>query len=119
MENLDNNLFECDYLVLIRSKALWQIDMSTSKAEDRDVSERKLLVDDIERIRQVLHTGAAAKLSSDEEEEEESDEDGQEGCREDFIGLWIMPCFGVVNACLNFEAVPAFLYWHCAFHMFV
>ena len=64
--------------------------MSTSKAEDRDVSERKLLVDDIERIRQVLHTsrsGAAAKLSSDEEEEEESDEDGQEGCREVFLGL--------------------------------
>ncbi|KAM7449052.1 Myblike DNAbinding domain-containing protein [Porites harrisoni] len=60
--------------------------MSTSKAEDRDVSERKLLVDDIERIRQVLHTGAASKLSSDEEEEEESDEDGQEGCREVFLG---------------------------------
>lgn len=61
--------------------------MSTSKAEDRDVSERKLLVDDIERIRQVLHTGAASKLSFDEEEEEESDEDGQEGCREVFLGL--------------------------------
>ena len=63
--------------------------MSTSKAEDRDVSERKLLVDDIERIRQVLHTsGVDAKLSSDEEEEEVSDEDGQEGHRREvFLGL--------------------------------
>ena len=77
--------------------------MSTSKAEDRDVTERKLLVDDIERIRQVLHTsGAAAKLSSDEEEEEESDDDGQEGRREVFLGLWIIPCVGVVKVCLNF-----------------
>lgn len=74
---------------MIRGKALLEIDMSTPKAEDRDVSERKLLVDDIERIRQVLHTsGAAAKLSSDEEEEEVSDEDGQEGHhREVFLGL--------------------------------
>ena len=54
--------------------------MNTLSSEDGDASERELLVDDIQRIRQVLHisAGSSNKLCSDEEEEEDSDEEDEE-----------------------------------------
>lgn len=54
--------------------------MSMLRSEDGDVSERELLVDDIQRIREVLHISAGHdnKLSSDEEEDEESEEEDEE-----------------------------------------
>ena len=68
--------------------------MSALNAEDGDASERDLLVDDIQRIREVLHiSGAADRLSSDEEEEDEESEDDEEKldkreeCREHLLGL--------------------------------
>ena len=47
--------------------------MNSLSSEDGDASERELLVDDIQRIREVLDisAGLSNKLSSDEEEEEE------------------------------------------------
>ncbi|KAJ7394000.1 hypothetical protein OS493_003671 [Desmophyllum pertusum] len=51
--------------------------MNTLRSEDGNASERELLVDDIQRIREVLHisAGRANKLSSDEEEGEGSEEE--------------------------------------------
>lgn len=72
--------------------------MNTLSSEDGDASERELLVDDIQRIREVLHisAGHTNKLSSDEEEgegsEEEDEEDDERGENEEgsLIGmLWI------------------------------
>lgn len=72
--------------------------MNTLSSEDGDASERELLVDDIQRIREVLHisAGRTNKLSSDEEEgegsEEEDEEDDERGENEEgsLIGmLWI------------------------------
>ena len=71
--------------------------MSTLKSDDGDASERELLVDDIQRIRQVLHISAggasADKLSSDEEgegsEEEDEEDDEREKNQEDsLIGVF-------------------------------
>lgn len=64
--------------------------MSTLITEDSDASERELLVDDIQRIREVLHiSGGADKISSDEEgdDESEEDEDEPENCEQRLIGL--------------------------------
>ncbi|KAL9985551.1 hypothetical protein ACROYT_G007972 [Oculina patagonica] len=54
--------------------------MSTLRSEDGDASERELLVDDIQRIREVLHisAGRAGELTSDEEEDEGSEEEDEE-----------------------------------------
>jgi len=54
--------------------------MNTLSSEDGDASERELLVDDIQRIREVLHisAGRSNKLSSDEEEGEDSGEEDEE-----------------------------------------
>lgn len=54
--------------------------MNTLRSEDGNASERELLVDDIQRIREVLHisAGRANKLSSDEEEGEGSEEEQEE-----------------------------------------
>ena len=67
--------------------------MNTLRAGDGDASERELLVDDIKRIREVLHISAGAdKLSSDEEgdegsEEDEEQDDEPEKCGQSLIGL--------------------------------
>ena len=69
--------------------------MSTLRTEDGDASERELLVDDIQRIREVLHiSGGANKFSSDEEgddgsEEDEEGEDEPEKLGESLIGLYM------------------------------
>lgn len=55
--------------------------MSTLRSEDGDASERELLVDDIQRIREVLHISADRPdelSSSDEEEGEGSEEEHEE-----------------------------------------
>lgn len=54
--------------------------MNSLSSEDGDASERELLVDDIQRIREVLDisAGLSNKLSSDEEEEEEDSEEEDE-----------------------------------------
>ena len=54
--------------------------MNSLSSEDGDASERELLVDDIQRIREVLDisAGLSNKLSSDEEEEEEDSEQEDE-----------------------------------------
>lgn len=54
--------------------------MNTLSSEDGDASERELLVDDIQRIREVLHisAGRSNKLSSDEEEGEDSGDEDEE-----------------------------------------
>lgn len=59
--------------------------MNSLSSEDGDASERELLVDDIQRIREVLDisAGRSNKLSSDEEEEEEEGEDSGEEDEED------------------------------------
>ena len=61
--------------------------MNSLSSEDGDASERELLVDDIQRIRQVLDisAGLSNKLSSDEEEEEEEDS-GEEDEEDDERG---------------------------------
>ncbi|XP_068710589.1 myb-like protein X isoform X2 [Montipora foliosa] len=54
--------------------------MSIPRTDDSDASERELLVDDIQRIREVLHTSSCAgKISSDDDEEEEEEEEDEEG----------------------------------------
>ena len=71
--------------------------MNTLSSEDGDASERELLVDDIQRIREVLHisAGRTNRISSDEEgegSEEEDEEDDERGENEEgsLIGmLWI------------------------------
>lgn len=66
--------------------------MNALSSEDGDASERELLVDDIQRIREVLHisAGRSNKLSSDEEEDEEDDEQG-ENEESSLIGvLWMV-----------------------------
>ena len=73
--------------------------MNSLSSEDGDASERELLVDDIQRIRQVLDisAGLSNKLSSDEEEEEEDsgeedEEDDERGENEESsqIGVFWM-----------------------------
>lgn len=67
--------------------------MSTPNTEDGEASERELLVDDIQRLREVLHiSGGTDKESSDEEvddgsEEDEEDEDEPQKCGESQTGL--------------------------------
>ena len=67
--------------------------MSTLKRQDGEASERELLVDDIQRIREVLHiSGVTDKISSDEEaddgsEEDEEDEDEPQKRGESLTGL--------------------------------
>ena len=66
--------------------------MSTPNTEDGEASERELLVDDIQRLREVLHiSGGTDKISSDEEvegsEEDEEDEDEPQKCGESLTGL--------------------------------
>lgn len=59
--------------------------MNSLSSEDGDASERELLVDDIQRIREVLDisAGRSNKLSSDEEEEEEGEDSGEEDEEDD------------------------------------
>lgn len=63
--------------------------MSTLQPDEGDVSERELLVDDIQRIREALRVTADAvnKLSSEDEEddeefEEEEEEENEQPCAE-------------------------------------
>lgn len=54
--------------------------MSVQRTEDGDPSERELLVDDIQRIREVLHvsSGSCKINSHDDDDEEEEEEDSEE-----------------------------------------
>ena len=64
--------------------------MSTPKTEDGEASERELLVDDIQRLREALHiSGGTDKISSDEEVDDgsEEDEDEPQKCGESLTGL--------------------------------
>ena len=69
------------YQQIAASKVRKESDMSTLQPDEGDVSERELLVDDIQRIREALRVTADAvnKLSSeDEEDDEEDDEEFEE-----------------------------------------
>ena len=77
--------------------------MSTPKTEDGEANERGLLVDDIQRLREVLHiSGGTDKISSDEEVDDgsEEDEDEPQKCGESLTGLQLrcMLCTKCKNA---------------------
>lgn len=60
--------------------------MSVQRTEDGDPSERELLVDDIQRIREVLHVSSGScKINShdDDDEEEEEEEEEEDYSEED------------------------------------
>ena len=74
--------------------------MNSLNSEDGDASERELLVDDIQRIREVLDisAGRSNKLSSDEEEggedsgeEDEEDDEREENEESNLTGVfWVV-----------------------------
>ena len=74
--------------------------MNSLSSEDGDASERELLVDDIQRIREVLDisAGRSNKLSSDEEEggedsgeEDEEDDEREENEESNLTGVfWVV-----------------------------
>lgn len=79
--NRSDGEFTSFYQNIAASKVRKESDMSTLQPDEGDVSERELLVDDIQRIREALRVTADAvnKLSSeDEEDDEEDDEEFEE-----------------------------------------
>lgn len=81
--------FTSFYQQIAASKVRKESDMSALQPDEGDVSERELLVDDIQRIREALRVTADAvnKLSSEDEEddeefEEEEEEENEQPCAE-------------------------------------